>query len=378
MINNLLLPEEILVEEGALGFRLAREVLRRAEARGLPVRIIPSYRDYPFPFRSWSELLTWGKRKLFILHYSGRFFRPCPGTTRYLCCGYRILHFGEGCPLDCSYCILQAYLNRPGLKLWGNLWEEGWPELEEALRKARDSGQVLRVGTGEFADSLALEPLCGVAEELSRRFVEIEAPAVLELKTKVVLSEDFLERLPKSPRLILAWSVNSPRMSEEEELGAAPLEERLRSAARAAGRGLSVAFHFDPLILFPEAVEAYLQVVDRIFALVPSERIVWISLGTLRYLPELKEIAEERFPKTRIYTGEFVTGLDGKRRYFRPLRVEAYRRIYARIREYSPEVCVYLCMESPEVWRKALSFSPMEKGGLSRMLDEAARRVCGI
>ncbi|QJA05615.1 DNA photolyase [Thermosulfurimonas marina] len=370
--------QEILVEERALGRRLSEEVLRRAEAQGLPVRVIPSYKEYPFPFRPWPELLDWGKRRLFLLRYSGRFFRPCPGTLRYLCCGYRIFHFGEGCPLDCSYCILQAYFNRPGLKLWANLWEEGWPELEAALREARLRVRLLRLGTGEFADSLALEPLCGVAEELARRFVEIEAPAVLEFKTKVALSEEGLSRLPANPRIILAWSLNTERMSREEERGAASLSARLASAAQAARRGFSVAFHFDPLILFPEAPEAYLSVVDRIFEAVPAERIVWISLGALRFIPDLKEIAEERFPETRILCGEFITGLDGKRRYFRPLRTGIFRLLYRRIREHAPEVCVYLCMESPEVWQEAFGFHPAEKGGLSSMLDEAARRVCGL
>jgi len=368
--------EEILVEEGALGFGLTREVLSRAG--DVPVRVIPSYRDYPFPFRPWPALLSWGKRRLFLVPYAGRFFRNCPGTTRYLCCGYRIFHFGEGCPLDCSYCILQAYFNRPGLKLWANLWEEGWPELEAALNEARRDNRILRIGTGEFADSLALEHLCGVAEELIRRWAELPAPAVLELKTKVALREDWLRRLPADPRIVFAWSLNARSIARKEERGSAPLEERLSSAARAARSGFSVAFHFDPVILFPETVEAYLEVVDRIFATVPAERIVWISLGALRFMPDLKEVAEERFPETRIFTGEFVTGLDGKRRYFRPLRTEAFRRLCRRIREHAPEVCVYLCMESPEVWREALGFVPGERGGLPRMLDEAARRVCGL
>ncbi|OAQ21248.1 SPL family radical SAM protein [Thermosulfurimonas dismutans] len=367
---------EIFVEEGALGYELTREVLSRA--KGLPVEVIPSYKDYPFPFKPWPELLSWGKNRLFILRYAGKFFRACPGTTAYLCCGYLIFHFGEGCPLDCSYCILQAYLNRPGLKLWANLFEDGLPELREAFGSARASGRILRIGTGEFADSLALEPYCGVAEKLVRFWVEEDPPAVLELKTKVAPADEWLANLPRTSKVVFAWSVNTRRMTEEEEIGAARLEERLRSAQKAAELGFAVAFHFDPIVLFPETIEAYLEVVEAIFEAVPAERIVWISLGTLRYIKELKEIAEERFPKTRIYAGEFVTGLDGKSRYFRPLRVAAYRALYQRIRDFSSEVCVYLCMESPEVWQEAFGFTPQELGGLPRMLDEAARRVCGL
>jgi hypothetical protein len=35
-------------------------------------------------------------------------------------------------------------------------------------------------------------------------------------------------------------------------------------------------------------------------------------------------------------------------------------------------------MEDDEVWRHALGFTPAERGGLARMLDEAAVRHCGL
>jgi hypothetical protein len=35
-------------------------------------------------------------------------------------------------------------------------------------------------------------------------------------------------------------------------------------------------------------------------------------------------------------------------------------------------------MEDDEVWRHALGFTPAERGGLARMLDEAAARHCGV
>ena len=50
----------------------------------------------------------------------------------------------------------------------------------------------------------------------------------------------------------------------------------------------------------------------------------------------------------------------------------------AGIRQHSPDVPVYLCMEDDEVWQKSLGFVPEEKGGLARMLDESAIRICGL
>ncbi len=78
-----------------------------------------------------------------VVDFRGKFLKSCPGTRHYHCCGYRILHFGTQCSLDCSYCILQAYLNQPNLRLFGNL-DDLFRELSEAL--AQDKRSLHRMG----------------------------------------------------------------------------------------------------------------------------------------------------------------------------------------------------------------------------------------
>ncbi len=326
----------------------------------------------PLPLAPWPEVISWGKETLFLTRYKGRFFRNCPGTKAYLCCGYHIFHIGQGCPLDCSYCILQAYFNQPWLTFFVNVLEEGLPELELALK----IHPFLRIGTGEFTDSFALERITLLNPQLIEFFAS-QNRGVLELKTKTV-EIDHLEGLRHGRRTILAWSLNAPTIVGEEEKGASSLEERILAAKKATSWGYPVAFHFDPLIRFEGWQEEYAMAVRLLFEHIPAENICWISLGSLRFMPELKEIAWKRHPKTKIFSDEFITGLDGKRRYFRPLRAELYRHLYRLIRDFSSEVCVYLCMESPEIWKEALGFSPREEGGLSKMLDEAAQKVCGL
>ena len=349
------------------------EILERL--KGASIEILPPGGKPRPPLAPLAKVMNWGKETLFLTKFPGRFFRPCPGTKAYLCCGYRIFHIGLGCPLNCTYCILQAYLNEPWLAFFVNVLEEGFPELEEVLNSLRP-GQVLRIGTGEFTDSLALDPIT----DLNRRLVELFArqdQAVLELKTKTINIEP-LKGLPHRRRTILSWSLNTEKIALSEELGAPTIEERLKAAQKVSSWGYPVGFHFDPIIYYPGCEEEYRQIIERIFEFVEAENIVWISLGTLRYMPVLKEIALSRFPKTKIYSEEFITGLDGKKRYFRSLRVELYRTLYRTIREHSSKVCVYLCMESPEVWQEAFGFVPGDYGGLPRLLDQAAIRVCGL
>jgi len=70
--------------------------------------------------------------------------------------------------------------------------------------------------------------------------------------------------------------------------------------------------------------------------------------------------------------------LDGKMRYFKPLRIKLYSKMLRWIREYSQDVMVYFCMEDEEVWKKSFGFIPSDRGGLTRMLDESAALHCGL
>ena len=65
-------------------------------------------------------------------------------------------------------------------------------------------------------------------------------------------------------------------------------------------------------------------------------------------------------------------------RYFKPLRIGLYRHMVGWIREFAPEVTVYLCMEDHETWKNAFGYVPEDRGGLSHILDQSAIRVCGL
>jgi len=52
--------------------------------------------------------------------------------------------------------------------------------------------------------------------------------------------------------------------------------------------------------------------------------------------------------------------------------VEMYKYIYEELKKRAAaHTCIYLCMESDEIWQEVLGFTPAERGGLARMLDKA-------
>lgn len=313
----------------------------------------------------------YGKQALLLTRNKGTFLKACPGTRDYTCCGYKILHIGTYCTMDCSYCILQSYFHPPLLRFYLN-HEDLMAELEAAFEKKAPQ----RIGTGEFTDSLIWEGCTDLTTRLIERFGG-QRRAVLELKTKTT-AIGHLKALPHNRKTIVSWSLNSPAIIASEERGTAGLQSRLRAAAQCQAWGYPLAFHFDPLVIYPGCENDYHQVLKRLFTTVSAENIAWISMGSMRFMPALKAIIEQRFKASTIIHGEFVSGLDGKMRYFKPLRTRLYRQMAHWISKLAPRVTVYLCMEDDQVWRQGLGFSPGSENGLSAMLDESARQHCDL
>lgn len=301
---------------------------------------------------------------LYLKRYRGRFLRHCPGTSHYRCCGYQIIHIGENCPLRCSYCILQAYFQDRVLKVWANQ-EDLWRELDQAFRA--HPGRRYRVGTGEFTDSLVLEALTGYSRDLVE-FLGDYPQVCLELKSKVA-DLSWMDAVRDPARVLPAWSMNAPDIVEGEEQGdCAGLEQRLAAAQTCARAGFRVCLHFDPMIRFPEWEDGYARTVEMIFDHLRPEDIAYVSMGSFRHMPDLKRCISENFPESTYIYGEFVTGLDGKQRLLRPLRVEQFRFLADRLRRGGLDRQLYLCMESDEVWRAVLGRTPADLGGLYKHL----------
>lgn len=312
-----------------------------------------------------------GKQVLFLTRNRGAFIRPCPGTKDYTCCDYMVLHIGTYCTMDCAYCVLQGYFHPPVLQLFVNQ-----DDMKTELQHAFSEKTFRRIGTGEFTDSLIWEAWTDMARELVVRF-GTQNHMVLELKTKSV-SVDKLKDVPHHRKTVVSWSLNTPSMIQSNERGTAGLDARIHAAEKCQAWGYPLGFHFDPLILYDGCESEYGEVVDRLFSKIDPDNVVWISLGSFRFPGSLKPLIERRFPASRIVYGEFVAGMDGKQRYFKPLRIRLYHELIERIQRYAPETTLYFCMEDDQVWERVMGFTPDEKGGLGRILDESAIRVCRL
>ncbi|MDY0132548.1 MAG: radical SAM protein [Desulforegulaceae bacterium] len=313
-----------------------------------------------------------GKEVLILTKNRGDFLKKCPGTKYYRCCNYQILHVGSFCPMDCSYCILQTYFHPPAISFFLNQ-----EKMEDELdKRVFNSNKIWRIGTGEFTDSLVWDELFNYSKYLVNLF-KGQKRAILELKTKTVNIENLLE-LDHNKKTIVSWSLNTPKVIEEDERDTTTLEQRLEAASICEKQDYKLAFHFDPIVIYPGCSEDYKKAVRKIFDYVSPENIVYISLGTFRFMPDLKDIIKKRFSDSKIWCGEFFLGTDNKMRYLKTLRIDVFKSIHDEFMKIDQNLCLYFCMEDDKVWERVFGYPPKAKGGLANILDQAVQQHCGV
>ena len=355
------IPERIYVDQAGLHTRFCRRILSQFPQTETIViddakRSLPTYRD-DGPIRR--------KKSLYLKYFAADAFKLCPGfSKKVLCCNYCVLDLVENCPLDCTYCILQAFLNRSTITLHVNVEELVGKMMKTIGESPR---RPFRVGTGEHSDSLALDSIFQVNPYLVENFSKVEN-ATLELKTKSDAISPLLG-LRHNDNTVIAWSLNPHEIVKRHESKSAPLGNRLRAAQKVMEDGYRVAFHFDPIIYYTDWEKGYREVVEMLFDMIPARKIAWISLGTLRYMPILKQIAEERFPSLSLFSNEFAAAHDGKMRYLKPIRKKLVGSLSAWIREKSPEVPLYICMEKHSVWERTMTAHPKNAEELESYLS---------
>lgn len=306
------------------------------------------------------------KKNLFLTPFDGQFFKRCPGSTQKKvlnCCNYHVLNLGSQCPMNCSYCYLQSYLNSPVSKIFTNI-DQALGELKEMADT--NAHLPFRVGTGEIIDSLALDDLTLYSRKLISFFSEIPK-WTLEFKTKSDKVDQFLDLGP-SKNTVVSWSLNADYVIRKEEHGTASLNQRLAAAQKCVEAGFSVAFHLDPLIYHTDWQVNYADLVSRITTQFKPDQVNVISLGTLRFQPEQRHMMKKRFGLNSLVSqAEMFPSEGAKLRYDASLRNEMFKFVYNQFKKHSETWRIFLCMETPETWISTFEAQPLQKPELKEL-----------
>ena len=102
----------------------------------------------------------------------------------------------------------------------------------------------------------------------------------LELKTKTDEIENLLDVDPRG-RVLVSWTLSPEAVYRSSEHLTASPAARIAAARAVLDAGYRVAFHFDPLIAYPDAERDYLLLIDELLDVVPPKQISFISMGGL-------------------------------------------------------------------------------------------------
>ncbi len=359
--------DALFIEEACRESVLVRRVTAQIPAH-IPVRYIEEARTVTRAETQSSDTFAASKRRMVLMRRRAPFLMGCPaGAQEFACCGYLVMVLASNCPMDCSYCFLQEYVaDNPAWQIYAN-YRNVFDELDRLGRST--PSRSLRVGTGELADSLAFDSVTGISRELVQYFATREN-LLLELKTKTDEIDGLLDIDPKG-RTLVSWTLSPERVYHSSEHHTASPSARIAAAARVLDSGYKVAFHFDPIIAYPEAENDYAALLEQLFDAVSPQRITFVSMGGLRLTPTLRAIARQRFPRDSMMLGEEVLSSDGRYRAFAPLRLRLYAKLRERIARANPQLPIYLCMENASVHHRVFGAAPAAPASLGARLAES-------
>lgn len=269
----------------------------------------------------------------------------------------------------CRYCVLQAYFTHSCHIVYDN-----FDDLTTEIRSKLDNKKgIVRFGTGEFGDSLYNEHLFGFSRKIAA-LLESYPGTIIEFKTKSTNIEPLFE-IKNPGQVIVGFSLNTTHNIHVLEKDTAQLHRRLEAAQKCIDMGFHIAFHFDPMIWYDNWENDYRETVRLIFSYIKyPKKIAWVSMGGFRCMPSLKTLLRNQGTHLPLFSGEMIQGEDGKLRYFRPVRAAFYKAMLEEFDKYSPELTLYLCMESPELWAES-GLAVRIPDGLPAYLDNRAAEI---
>jgi len=243
------------------------------------------------------------------------------------------------------------------------------------IRDVLDSSDkhILRFGTGELSDSLALDRRLSLNHYLLEFFGN-EKRAIFELKSKWA---DISHLLPfLNPYTVVSFSIAPQNIINSEEKRTSSLYKRLKAACDAQKAGSFVGLHFDPIIIYEGFEKDYEYLISDLTKILDLKRVIWVSLGLLRFPPKLMERFLEEGRKKLLY-GEFIRGEDGKYRYLKKERVNVYKMLYNQLKSIEEGLFIYLCMEREDVWEAVTGMRLNSDEALVSLFDKRIKTCFG-
>lgn len=293
----------------------------------------------------------------------------CPvASEKTRCCNLLTLDAVESCGFDCTYCSIQSFYKQDKIT-----FDSGFKEKLKNLNL--NPNKTYHIGTGQSSDSLMWGNKEGLLDTLFE-FARDNPNVLLEFKTKSKKIGYFLENeVPKN--IICTYSLNTQTIVENEEHLAASLDDRIAAARALADKGVTVGFHFHPIVVYENYLQEYAEVYQRLQREFKPDEVALVSMGTLTFIkPVVKQLRERDF-KSKILQMPFEDA-SGKSSYPLDIKEEMFTHAYESFASWHNKVFFYLCMEDHSLWKRCFGYEYNTNEDLERAMLYAYSQKVGI
>ncbi|MBO7448782.1 MAG: radical SAM protein [Clostridiales bacterium] len=235
------------------------------------------------------------------------------------------------CMFDCDYCYLC------GMYPTGNVvaftsFEDILKEIDEILLK-----HPMYLCVSYDTDLLAAEHMFGFVGKFIEA-VKTRKDLTIEIRTKSGNPRIF-DRFEPSDRVIFAWTL-SPETITKIERKTAPLDQRLAAMKSCSDKGFKIRVCLDPMIYYRNWEKDYLNLVDKVFSVIPSDSVYDVSIGVFRISTDYLKLMRKRRPLTPAVAFPFIS--ENGVSHYGDISKKMIEIIRAKVSSYVPEDKIFI------------------------------------
>lgn len=343
--------DRILIEEQILEWPNTKRLLEKLSQPSFEV--IRKVEDYFGRFKK-PYLQKRAGVTLFVGRKEGQLVKETPPAYGFSSSPHYYFIHSYNCIFECQYCYLQGYFSSPDIVLFLNHGEM-CEEMERITKDVHPNESEVWFHAGEYSDSLALSALTGELSTYWESFSR-NPRAQLELRTKSVNIRELMQ-MPVLPNIVPTFSIASETAVKNYDLRTPPLQARLKAIGKLADKGYNIGIHMDPIVFREDFKQEYQTLCESLFAVLPNERLKYLSIGVVRFTKDVYRQVELNYPRSDIVSEEYVRSFDGKVRYSRPLRNKILQTVESQLVDVGYDAKkIYRCMEDEVMCSSSLPY----------------------
>ena len=242
------------------------------------------------------------------------------------------------CIYDCRYCFLQGMYSSANYVLFVN-YEDFFEAISDTIYE--NTNKSMTFFSGYDCDSLAFEKITGFAEKALEFFTNFSS-VELELRTKSIVSDTFLNRSPIS-NCVVAYSLSPSNVAAILDNKAPSIDRRINVLQKLAKNGWPVGLRFDPLIYCSGWEKLYSELINKIFKDINIDQVHSVSHGPLRYPKEMYKKITSLYPDDKLFSFP-MEAKDGIVSYGKEIEEEMSSFLQSELEKYTTRNKIFRCL----------------------------------